>query len=515
MDILNNLAFGFETALTLQNLMYCGFGCVIGMMVGLLPGLGPLSTISLLLPLTYSIPTTGSLIMLAGIYYGAQYGDSVSAITMKIPHASSIVACIDGYQMTLKGKTGLALFTAGISSFIGGTVAIVVLATLAPTLGHVALLFGPADYCALMLFGFMCVSFVTTGSLLNGLAMTLIGVLLGCVGTDVSSGTARFTMDLPSLADGIGLISIALGCFGIAEVVKNLDSGSQLTPFSGKIKLTPTWPEFKRIIPSALRGSVIGSILGILPGGGPVIAQFAAYAVDKRFSKYKDEIGHGAIEGVAGQAAADEAAARTSFIPLMSIGIPENAVMALMMGAFIIKGIQPGPDMITNHPDLFWGLVASMWIGNCFLVVLNVPLVRYWLSVFKIPFNVLYPAILFFCCIGTFSINNSLHDIWITALFGLIGYLFMRLGMEAAPLMLGFILGPMLEEYFRRSLMLSHGDFRAFVARPISGTLFFLIGIFILWQIWVFFRRSRKELVAPDNQHDDGLTSPIAPIGDM
>jgi TctA family transporter len=492
MDILHNLAFGFETALTLQNLMYCAIGCVVGTLVGMLPGLGPLSTISLLLPLTYSIPTAGSLIMLSGIYYGAQYGDSVSAITMKIPHASSIVACIDGYQMTLNGKTGLALFTAGISSFIGGTVAIVVLATLAPTLGEVAFLFGPADYCALMLFGFVCVSFVTTGSLLNGLAMTLIGVLLGVVGTDVNSGVPRFTMDLPFLADGIGLISVALGCFGIAEVAKNLDSGSQLTPFNGEIKLMPTWPEFKRIIPSALRGSVVGSFLGILPGGGPVIAQFAAYAVDKRFSKYRHEIGHGAIEGVAGQAAADEAAARTSFIPLMSIGIPENAVMALMMGAFIVKGIQPGPNMIASHPDLFWGLVASMWVGNCFLVILNVPLVRYWLSVFKIPFNVLFPAILFFCCIGTFSINNSLDDIFITALFGFFGYMFMRLGMEAAPLMLGFILGPMLEEYFRRALLISRGDFSMFVTRPISGTLLGLIVVFVGWQLTSFFLQSRK-----------------------
>ena len=491
MEILNNLAFGFEHALTLQNLMYCAIGCVVGTFIGLLPGLGPLSTISLLLPLTYSIPTDGSLIMLAGIYYGAQYGDSVSAITMKIPHASSIVACIDGYQMTLKGKTGLALFAAGISSFIGGTIAIVVLATLSPLLGQVGLMFGPHDYCALMLLGFFCVSFVTTGSLLNGLAMTLIGVLLGLVGTDVNSGISRFTLDLPFLMDGIGLISIALGCFGIAEIVKNLDDNQEITPFNGKIKLMPTWPEFKRIIPSALRGSVIGSILGVLPGGGPVIAQFAAYAAEKRFSKFKEEIGHGAIEGVAGQAAADEAAARTSFIPLMSLGIPENAVMALMMAAFVVKGIQPGPDMITSHPDLFWGLVASMWIGNCFLVILNVPLVRYWLSVFKIPFNVLFPSILFFCCIGTFSINNNMNDIYLTATFGVMGYLFMRMGLEAAPLMLGFILGPMLEEYFRRALMISRGDFNSFLYRPISGTLLALIAVFILWQLIVFFHAAK------------------------
>src|SRR5438105_5584514 len=492
MEVLHNLAFGFEHALTLHNLMYCAIGCVVVTLVGLLPGLGPLATISILLPLTYSIPTGGALIMLAGIYYGAQYGDSVSAITMKIPHASSIVACIDGYQMTLKGKTGLALFTAGVSSFIGGTVAILVLSTLAPTLGEVALLFGPADYCALMLVGFVCVSFVTTGSLLNGMAMCLIGVLLGQIGTDVNSGMQRFTMDLSFLADGVGLVSIALGCFGIAEIAKNLDSRTERTPFSGKIKLMPTWGEFKRIIPSALRGSVIGSFLGILPGGGPVIAQFAAYAVDKRFSKYKAEIGSGAIEGVAGQAAADEAAARTSFIPLMSIGIPENAVMALMMGAFIIKGIQPGPNMIAGHPELFWGLVASMWVGNCFLLILNVPLVRYWLSVFKIPYVVLFPTILFFCCVGTYSVNNSVEDVYITAAFGFMGYMFLRLGLEPAPLMLGFILGPMLEENFRRALLLSRGSFTSFLTRPISGTLLGLIAIFIVWQVVAFFLQARK-----------------------
>jgi len=492
MDVLHNLAFGFEHALTWHNLMYCAIGCTVGTLVGLLPGLGPLATISLLLPLTYSIPTEGALIMLAGIYYGAQYGDSVSAITMKIPHASSIVACIDGYQMTLKGQTGLALFTAGVSSFIGGTVAIVVLAWLAPALGEVAFLFGPADYCALMLVGFVCVSFVTTGSLLNGMAMCLIGVLLGSIGTDVNSGVPRYTMNFPFLAEGVGLVSIALGCFGIAEITKNLDNRDERTPFNGRIDLIPTWAEFKRIIPSALRGSVVGSIMGILPGGGPVIAQFGAYAVDKRFSKYKHEIGSGAIEGVAGQAAADEAAARTSFIPLMTIGIPENAVMALMLAAFIVKGIQPGPNMIATHPELFWGLVASMWVGNVFLLVLNVPLVRFWLSVFKIPYAVLFPSILFFCCIGTYSVNHNLDDIFITAGFGLLGYIFLRLGMDAAPLMLGFILGPMLEENFRRALLLSRGQFGAFFTRPISGTLLALIGVFVVWQVVAFFLQARN-----------------------
>ncbi|MEJ8853464.1 tripartite tricarboxylate transporter permease [Variovorax robiniae] len=505
MEALHNLAFGFEHALTYSNLLYCAIGCVVGTLVGLLPGLGPLATISLLLPLTYSIPTTGALIMLAGIYYGAQYGDSVSAITMKIPHASSIVACIDGYQMTLKGKTGLALFTAGVSSFIGGTVAIIVLTFLAPTLGEVAFLFGPADYCAMMLVGFVCVSFVTTGSLLNGLAMAMVGVLLGQIGTDVNSGTARFTMDLPFLFDGVGVVSIALGCFGIAEVTKNLDSREERSPFNGKINLMPTWAEFKRIIPSALRGSAIGSFLGILPGGGPTIAQFAAYAIDKKVSKYRDEIGTGCIEGVAGQAAADEAAARTSFIPLMSIGIPENAVMALMLAAFIIKGIQPGPNMIAAHPELFWGLVASMWMGNVFLLVLNVPLVRYWLSVFKIPYAVLFPCILFFCCIGTYSVNNSMEDLYITAAFGLMGYMFMRLELDPSPLMLGFILGPMLEENFRRAMLLSRGSFATFVQRPISGTLMALIAVFVVWQLVAFVLQVRKKKMAGD-------VAPIDPI---
>jgi TctA family transporter len=323
--------------------------------------------------------------------------------------------------------------------------------------------------------------------------MCFVGILLGQIGTDVNSGVMRYTLGLPFLADGIGVVSIALGCFGIAEITKNLDARSERTPFNGKIRLIPSWTEFKRIIPSALRGSVVGSALGILPGGGPSIAQFAAYAIDKKVSKYRREIGTGVIEGVAGQAAADEAAARTSFIPLMSIGIPENAVMALMMAAFIIKGIQPGPNMIAGHPDLFWGLVASMWVGNCFLLLLNVPLVRYWLSVFKIPYNVLFPCILFFVCIGTYSVNNSLEDVLTTAAFGAVGYLFLRLELDPAPLMLGFILGPMLEENFRRALLLSRGSFSIFVTRPISATLMALIGLFILSQLISFLRNTQKK----------------------
>jgi putative tricarboxylic transport membrane protein len=480
-DILNNLALGFSHSLTLSNILYCMMGCTIGTLIGLLPGMGPLATISLLLPLTFKLPLDGSLIMLAGIYYGAQYGDNVSAITMKMPHAASIVACIDGYQMTQNGRAGLALFAAGLSSFIGGTIAIVVLSTVAEPLARVSLLFGPADYCALMVLGFFCVSYVSTGgSVLSGFAMTMVGVLLGQMGTDINTGDLRFTFGLDALVDGIGLISIALGCFGIAEIAKNLDSTASFTPFNGKIDLWPTWPEFKRIIPSALRGSVVGSFLGLIPGGGPTLAQFGAYAVEKKFSKYSDEIGKGAIEGVAGQAAADEAAARTSFIPLMSIGIPENAVMALMMAVFIMKGVQPGPGMIQKNPELFWSLVTSMWVGNCFLLILNVPLVRYLLSIFKIPFAALFPAILFFCCVGTFSHQSNLEEILVTVAFGVFGYALLRLRLEAAPLMLGFILGPMLEEYFRRALTISRGDFMTFIDRPISGTIFGLLALLLV-----------------------------------
>jgi len=489
MDILAHLGSGFETALTLQNLLYCALGCFVGTIIGLLPGLGPISTISLLLPLTYSMPTNGAIIMLAGIYYGAQYGDSVSAITMKIPHSSSIVACIDGYQMHLKGQTGLALFTAGVSSFIGGTVSAVIVMAFAPALGGMAFLFSPVEYVMLMLLGFFCVSLVTTGNLIGGLGMVCIGVLLGMIGTDVNSGVARYTMGLPFLMDGVGMISIAIGCFGLAEIVKNLDNRDERTPFTGTIKLIPTWTEFKRIIPSALRGSIVGSFLGLLPGGGPTIAQYGAYAVDKKFSRYRDEIGTGAIEGVAGQAAADEAAARTSFIPLMAIGIPENAVMALILGALMIKGVTPGPQMIDSHAELFWGLIASMWIGNVFLLILNVPLVRLWLTVFKIPYSVLFPCILFFCCLGTYSTNNNVEEVYTTIVFGVMGYTFLKLGLEAAPLMLGFILGPMLEENFRRAMMISRGDFSPFWTRPISATMLAVIALFVAYSIWGFVRR--------------------------
>ena len=483
MEIIDHLALGFSTALTYENLWYCALGCFIGTFIGMMPGLGPTTTISLLLPIVYSMPTVGSFIMLAGIYYGAQFGDSVSAITMKIPHAGSIITCIDGYQMHLQKRTGLALFTAGVSSFIGGTIATVLVAAAAPPLSELAFMFGPAEYAMLMILGFVCVSLITTGSLINGLGMVVVGVLLGSVGTDINSGQIRFTADITSLVDGISIISIAIGCFGLAEITKKLNENNTYTPFSGSLKLLPSWADFKRLIPSALRGSAVGSALGLIPGGGPTIAQFGAYAVEKKFSKHNHEIGSGSIEGVAGPCASDEAASKTGFIPLMSLGIPENAVMALLLGALMIKGLTPGPQMITNRPDLFWGLVASMWIGNIFLLILNVPLVKFWLSLFKVPHYYLYPTILFFCCIGTYSINNDINHVYITAFFGVLGYMFVQLKLEAAPLMLGFILGPMLEEHVTRQLNIGRGDFTTFFESSLSQGLCAIIVSIVLYTL--------------------------------
>jgi putative tricarboxylic transport membrane protein len=484
MDLINNLALGFATALTLQNLLWCAIGCIIGTTIGMVPGIGPIVTISLLMPLTYHMPAVSSIIMLAGIYYGAQYGDSVSAITMKMPHSSSIIACLDGHQMHLQGRTGLALFTAGISSFIGGTIAVILIGTMATSIGDVAFMFGPSEYCLLMLLGLMSVGLLTTGSLVNGLGIASVGVLLGMVGTDINSGLPRFTLGFIDLTDGISMVTIALGFFGIAEIIKNLEKDSGFIPFGGKFKLIPTWAEFKRIIPSALRGSAIGSLIGLMPGGGPTMAQFGAYAIDKKFSKHKDEIGNGAIEGVAGQAAADEAAARTSFIPLMTLGIPENPVMALMLGALTMKGLHPGPNMIAQQPDLFWGLIASMWIGNFFLLFLNVPLVRFWLGIFKIPYSMLFPAILFFCCIGTYTVHNNIHEVFIVAFLAAVGYILLKLELGASPLLLGFIVGPLLEEQFRRQMIIGQGDVTTFVRGPISISLMIIIASIMAFSIF-------------------------------
>ena len=470
MDLLNNLALGFSTALTFQNLMYCFLGCLLGTLIGILPGLGPIATIAMLLPATYALPPIAALIMLAGIYYGAQYGGSTTAILLNIPgETSSVVTAIDGYQMARRGRAGVALFTAGMGSFFAGCVATFILATFAAPLSQLAFKFGPAEYFSLMVLGLIGAVVLASGSLIKAIGMIILGLLMGLVGTDVNSGVSRYAFDVPELSDGIGFVSIAMGVFGFAEIMMNLEQKEKRESFLNKVTtLIPTWSDIKRMVPAILRGTTIGSLLGILPGGGAALAAFGAYSVEKKTSKYSAEFGQGAIEGVAGPESANNAAAQTSFIPLLTLGIPPNAVMALMVGAMTIHNIQPGPQVMTSNPALFWGLIASMWIGNLMLILLNLPLIGMWVQILKIPYRFLYPAILVFCCIGVYTVNNTVFDVYITAAFGIIGYLFFKLGCEPAPLLLGFVLGPMMEENFRRALLLSRGDFTTFITRPLS-----------------------------------------------
>jgi putative tricarboxylic transport membrane protein len=470
MELLDNLALGFATAFTVQNLLYCFIGCLLGTMIGVLPGLGPIATIAMLLPATYALPPIAALIMLAGIYYGAQYGGSTTAILVNIPgESSSVVTAIDGYQMARRGRAGVALFTAGFGSFFAGCVATLVLAAFAAPLSEIAFKFGPAEYFSLMVLGLIGAVVLASGSLVKAIAMIVLGLLLGLIGTDVNSGTARYSFDIPELTDGIGFVSVAMGVFGFAEIMSNLEQKEKRETFLDKV--TSLWPskeDFKRMMPSILRGTSIGSILGVLPGGGAALAAFAAYSLEKKTSKHSAEFGKGAIEGVAGPESANNAASQTSFIPLLTLGIPPNAVMALMVGAMTIHNIQPGPQVMSSNPALFWGLIASMWIGNFMLIILNLPLIGVWVKMLTIPYKHLYPAILVFCCIGVYTVNNTNFDIFITAAFGVIGYLFVKLGCEAPPLLLGFVLGPMMEENFRRALLLARGDFTVFVTRPLS-----------------------------------------------
>ncbi len=470
MELLDNLSLGFATAFTLQNLLYCFIGCLLGTMIGVLPGLGPIATIAMLLPATYALPPIAALIMLAGIYYGAQYGGSTTAILVNLPgESSSVVTAIDGYQMARRGRAGVALFTAGFGSFFAGCVATLVLAAFAAPLAEVAFKFGPAEYFSLMVLGLIGAVVLASGSLVKAIGMIVLGLLLGLIGTDVNSGAARYSFDIPELTDGIGFVAIAMGVFGFAEIMNNLEQKEKRETFLDKV--TSLWPgkeDFKRMIPSILRGTGIGSILGVLPGGGAALAAFAAYSVEKKTSKYSAEFGKGAIEGVAGPESANNAASQTSFIPLLTLGIPPNAVMALMVGAMTIHNIQPGPQVMTSNPALFWGLIASMWIGNLMLIILNLPLIGVWVKMLTIPYRHLYPAILVFCCIGVYTVNNTNFDIFMTAIFGIAGYLFFKLGCEAPPLLLGFVLGPMMEENFRRALLLARGDFTVFLTRPLS-----------------------------------------------
>lgn len=476
MDLITNLSMGFGVAVTPINLLYAFVGCLLGTLIGVLPGIGPVATIAMLLPATYALPPVSALIMLAGIYYGAQYGGSTTAILVNLPgEASSVVTVIDGYQMARKGRAGPALAAAGLGSFFAGSVGTLILAAFAGPLTEVAFKFGPAEYFSLMVLGLIGAVVLASGSLLKAVAMIVLGLLLGLVGTDVNSGVARFAFDIPELTDGIGFIVIAMGVFGYGEIIANLSvKEAHREVFTSKVHgLMPTREDFKRMLPAVLRGTSIGSILGILPGGGALLAAFAAYSVEKKTKLHPGEVpfGEGNIRGVAAPESANNAGAQTSFIPLLTLGIPPNAVMALMVGAMTIHNIQPGPQVMTSNPELFWGLIASMWIGNAMLVVLNLPLIGIWIKLLSVPYRWLFPAIVLFCAIGVYSTNNNTWDIWMVGLFGVIGYVFIKLGLEPAPLLLGFILGPMMEENLRRALLLSRGDWSVLVTRPLSAGL--------------------------------------------
>ena len=500
MEIFANLGLGLETAFNLQNLFYCLVGVFVGTAVGVLPGLGPVATIAMLLPATFGLPPESALIMLAGIYYGAQYGGSTTAILVNMPgESSSVVTALDGYQMARQGKAGKALATAAIASFFAGTVSTVLLALFAPPLAEVALQFGPAEYFSLMVLGLVASVVLASGSLLKAIGMVLLGLLLGVVGTDVNSGSARYTFDLPELADGINFVIVAMGMFGIGEIVRNLEQDESRTLMTRKVEgLMLSKDDFRRIIAPVLRATGLGSLLGILPGGGAMLASFAAYSIEKKVSPNAAQFGKGAIEGVAAPEAANNAGAQTSFIPMLTLGIPSNPVMALMIGAMIIQGIQPGPAVMTEQPGLFWGLIVSMWIGNLFLVVLNLPMIGLWVRMIMVPYQYLFPAILLFCAIGVFSLNNSQFDVYLMALFGLFGYLCAKLGAEPAPMLLGFIIGPMMEEYLRRALLLSRSDPMVFVERPVSAVMLVMAVLAMTVVLLPSLRRKREEAFKED-----------------
>src|SRR5437773_2430691 len=483
MDLLHNLALGFQTALTLTNLFYALMGCLLGTLIGVLPGLGPVATIAMLLPSIYALDATPALIMLAGIYYGAQYGGSTTAIPINVPgESSSVVTAIDGYQMARQGRAGAALAAAGLGSFFAGCVGTVIIAAFAPPLTELAFKFGPAEYFSLMVLGLIGAVVLASGSLIKAISMIILGLLLAQINTDVISGTARYSFDIPELTDGIGFVVIAMGVFGFGEIISNLGQPAEHREvFTSKVKgLWPTKKDFQDAWPAVIRGTALGSILGVLPGGGALLSSFASYSMEKKLAGASGTFGRGDIRGVAGPESANNAGAQTSFITMLTLGIPPNAVMALMVGAMTIKGIQPGPQVMTSNPQLFWGLIASMWVGNLMLVILNLPLIGIWIKLLTVPYRFLFPAIVVFCCIGTYTLNNNTFDVYLTGLFALIGYAFYKLSCEGAPLLLGFILGPMMEENLRRALLLSRGDWSTFMTRPLSAGLLIAAALMIV-----------------------------------
>ncbi len=474
MDLISNLAIGFSAAVSPENLLYCLIGCVLGTLVGVLPGLGPAATVAMLLPATFSLDATGALIMLAGIFYGAQYGGSTTAILVNLPgETSSVVTAIDGYQMARQGRAGLALRAAACGSFFAGSVATLAIAIFAPVLGSLALKFGAPEYFSLMLLGLVASVTLAHGSLTKALGMIVLGVICGLVGADKNSSAIRFSFGIPELQDGLNVVAVAMGMFGLGEIISNLQTGvTQRTAVSTPLRdLWPRMADLRAMAPSVMRGTVIGGVLGLLPGGGPMLSSFTAYALEKKIAADPSRFGKGALEGVAAPESANNAGAQMSFIPLLTLGVPANVTMALMAGAMMMQGIQPGPSVIHEQPTLFWGLVVSMWIGNLMLVVLNLPLVGLWVKLLSVRYEYLYLAIAAFCCVGVYSLNNSPFDVYVMVAFGLVGYVFKKLGAEPAPFIMGMILGPMMEEFLRRSMQLSRGDPIIFIQRPISAAL--------------------------------------------
>jgi putative tricarboxylic transport membrane protein len=502
MDLINNLVLGFTTALSFSNLLYALVGCVIGTLIGVLPGIGPVATLAMLLPTTYALEPTSALIMLAGIYYGAQYGGSTTAILVNLPgESSSVVTCLDGYQMARRGRAGAALAIAALGSFFAGTVGTLVIAALAAPMVELAFKFGPAEYFSLMVLGLIGAVVLASGSLIKAIGMIILGLLLGLVGTDVNSGVSRYAFDIPELADGIGFVGVAMGVFGFAEIIANLETGGEKRQvFTDKVgSLMPTWAEIKESSGAILRGTGLGAVLGVLPGGGALLASFAAYTVEKKIGKNpQPPFGQGNIRGVAAPESANNAGAQTSFIPMLTLGIPPNAVMALMIGAMTIHNIQPGPQVMASNPALFWGLIASMWIGNLMLVILNLPMIGMWVQLLKVPYRLLYPAILVFCAIGVYSINNNAFDVQITVAFGVLGYVFYKLKCEPAPLILGFILGPMMEENLRRAMLLSRGDPTVFFTRPLSLGLLVAAVLLVVIVALPAIKKTREEAFQED-----------------
>src|SRR5919106_800666 len=500
MEIFDNLWIGFSAAVSPLRLLYALIGVFLGTLIGVLPGIGPVATIAMLLPITFNLDPVAALIMLAGIYYGSQYGGSTTAILVNIPgETGSVVTCLDGYQMARQGRAGPALAIAALGSFFAGCVATVVIATAAPPLAEVALKFGPSEYFSLMVLGLVAATVLARGSLIKAIAMVLLGLLLGLIGTDVNSGVLRFTFDIPSLSDGIAFVIVAMGMFGITEIIANLEMKGTREIFVKKItRLMPSKEDFKRSWKAVLRGTALGSFLGILPGGGSILASFGAYTLEKKFSDHPEQFGKGVIEGVAAPEAANNAGAQTSFIPMLTLGIPSNPVMALMIGALMIQGIAPGPQVMNDKPELFWGLIASMWIGNLMLVILNLPLIGIWIKLLTVPYRLLYPSILLFMSIGVLSLSNNPFDILLMAIFGLLGYVCVKLECEPAPMILGFILGPLMEENLRRAMLLAHGDPTVFVRKPISAG--FIIASAILLTIVALpgIRRKRAEATAAE-----------------